>query len=143
MFNIIFRKQEHGDLLFYQLIEFSITFPAIYGIQKVRQTNSTYTFYYNNEELEIVRKFTYLGIVFSPGGSFSDSQNALSGQTLKAIFQMNNIYTNLLTTQSDTDLIFLTSQYHLFLILQARCGDLFNVPLLKECIYSFANDFQG
>jgi len=54
---------------------------------------------------------------------------------------MNNIYTNLLTTQSDTDLIFLTSQYHLFLILQARCGDLFNVPLLNECIYSFANDF--
>jgi len=28
-------------------------------------------------------------IVFSTGGSFSDSQNALSGQALKAIFQMN------------------------------------------------------
>ena len=46
-------------------------------------------FYYNNEELEIVGKFTYLGIVYSTGGSFSDSQNALSGQALKAIFQMN------------------------------------------------------
>mgnify|MGYP000609156814 CR=1 FL=1 len=34
-------------------------------------------------------KFTYLGIVFSTGGSFSDSQNALSGQALKTIFQKN------------------------------------------------------
>ena len=47
------------------------------------------TFYYNNEELEKVGKFPYLGIVFSTGGSFSDSQNALSGQALKAIFQIN------------------------------------------------------
>ena len=46
-------------------------------------------FDYNNEELEIVGKFTYLSIVYSTGGSFSDSQNALSGQALKAIFQMN------------------------------------------------------
>ena len=47
------------------------------------------TFYYNNEELEKVGKFTYLCIVYSTGGSFSDSQNALSGQALKAIFQIN------------------------------------------------------
>jgi len=41
--------------------------------------------YYNNGELEVVGKCTYLGIVFSTGGSFSDSQNALSGPALKAI----------------------------------------------------------
>ena len=33
--------------------------------------------------------FTYLGIVFSTGSSFSEAQSALSGQALKAIFQMN------------------------------------------------------
>ena len=32
---------------------------------------------------------TYLGIVFSTGGSFSEAQSVLSGQALKAIFQMN------------------------------------------------------
>jgi len=41
--------------------------------------------YYTNGELEVVGKCTYLGIVFSTGGSFSDSQNALSGPALKAI----------------------------------------------------------
>ena len=33
--------------------------------------------------------FTYLGIVFSTGSSFSEAQSALSGQALKTIFQMN------------------------------------------------------
>ena len=44
---------------------------------------------WDNVEIEIVKNFTYLGMVFSTGGSFSESQSALSGQALKAIFQMN------------------------------------------------------
>ena len=43
----------------------------------------------DNVKIEIVKNFTYLGIVFSTGGSFSEAQSALSGQALKAIFQMN------------------------------------------------------
>ena len=31
-------------------------------------------FYYNDEELEIVNTFSYLGIIFSPGSSFSNTQ---------------------------------------------------------------------
>ena len=46
-------------------------------------------FNFDNVEIEIVENFTYLGIVFSTGGSFSIAQCALSGQALKAIFQMN------------------------------------------------------
>jgi len=46
-------------------------------------------FNFDNVEIEIVKNFTYLGIVFSTGGSFSEAQCALSGQALKAIFQMN------------------------------------------------------
>ena len=57
--------------------------------RKSGRLTSLTQFYYNNEELEIVEKFSYLGIVFSTGGSFSDSQNALSGRALNAIFQMN------------------------------------------------------
>ncbi len=46
--------------------------------------------YYNNSEIDIVSKFSYLGIVFSTGGSFSNAQSTLSGQAQKAIFKLNN-----------------------------------------------------
>ena len=47
-------------------------------------------FYYNNVELSIVNSFSYLGVVFTPGGSFSLAQNTLSGQAQKAIFRLNS-----------------------------------------------------
>ena len=47
------------------------------------------TFYYNGQQLEIVNKFRYLGVVFTVGGSFSEAQNTLVGQAQKAIFQLN------------------------------------------------------
>ena len=47
-------------------------------------------FYYNNVELSIVDSFSYLGVVFTPGGSFSLAQNTLSGQAQKAIFRLNS-----------------------------------------------------
>ena len=56
------------------------------------------TFYYNNLEIEIVNKFTYVGIVFSTGGSFSRAQLTSSGQALRGIFKLNkqlNKFTNL------------------------------------------------
>ena len=39
--------------------------------------------------MEIVHKFTYLGVVFSTSGSFTEAQITLSGQALKAILKMN------------------------------------------------------
>ena len=45
------------------------------------------TFYYNGQQLEIINKFRYLGVVFTAGGSFSECQNTLAGQAQKAIFQ--------------------------------------------------------
>ena len=47
------------------------------------------TFLYNGNQLEIVRNFKYLGIIFTAGGSFSETQNTLSGQAQKAIFKLN------------------------------------------------------
>ena len=47
------------------------------------------TFLYNGNQLEIVRIFKYLGIVFTAGGSFTETQNTLSGQAQKAIFKLN------------------------------------------------------
>ena len=45
-------------------------------------------FYFNNEEIEIVNKYSYLGIVFTTGGSFSEAQVTLSGQAQKAVFKL-------------------------------------------------------
>ena len=47
-------------------------------------------FYYNNVELSIANSFSYLGVVFTPGGSFSLAQNTLSDQAQKAIFRLNS-----------------------------------------------------
>ena len=46
-------------------------------------------FYYNNNPIEIVNKFSYLGIVFTASGSFSEAQKCLAGQGSKGIFSMN------------------------------------------------------
>ena len=37
-----------------------------------------------------MKKFTYLGIVFSSGGSFSETFKTLSGQSLKAIYKLQS-----------------------------------------------------
>ena len=46
-------------------------------------------FYYGDTVLEITNRYTYLGIVFTTGGSFSEAQSTLSGQAQKAIFVLN------------------------------------------------------
>ena len=51
-------------------------------------------FYYNDVELAIVNKFSYQGIVFTTGGSFSVCQETLAGQGMKAIFKLNRLLYN-------------------------------------------------
>ena len=46
-------------------------------------------FMYEDQPIEIVRSFKYLGIVFTIGGSFSEAQTTLAGQAQKAIFKLN------------------------------------------------------
>ena len=55
-------------------------------------------FYNGDIVLEITSKFTYLDIVFTTGGSFSEAPSTLSGQAQKAIFALNiniNIFVNI------------------------------------------------
>ena len=47
------------------------------------------SFYYDGAGLEIVNKFVFLGVTFTTGGSFYETQNCLAGKGLKAIFKMN------------------------------------------------------
>ena len=43
---------------------------------------------YSGEKIEIVSILTYLGIVFSTGGSFVDAFEILAGQERKALFKL-------------------------------------------------------
>ena len=45
-------------------------------------------FTYNNEQIDIVQTFNYLGVKVSSGGSFSHACESLAGQASKAIFKM-------------------------------------------------------
>ena len=47
--------------------------------------------FYNGSQIEVTKHFTYLGIVFSSGGSFSENQKKLAGQAQKAIFALQKM----------------------------------------------------
>lgn len=57
--------------------------------QKGGRLPQNLSFKYKSEEIEIVSKFKYLGILFTSGGSFNETDRMLAGQALKAIFKMN------------------------------------------------------
>ena len=44
---------------------------------------------YNGIEIEIVSQYSYLGVLFTSGGSCLQTQKMLAGQALKAIFTHN------------------------------------------------------
>lgn len=52
------------------------------------------SFKYNGQLIEIVKSFKYLGIVFTQGGSFHETQITLAGQAQKAIFKLNSYLFN-------------------------------------------------
>ena len=58
--------------------------------RKGGQLPRTLKFYYDGSDLSIVSSFSYLGVVFTPGGSFSLAQDMLSGQAQKSIFRLNS-----------------------------------------------------
>ena len=58
--------------------------------RKGNQLPRNLKFYYNGKELSIVESFSYLGVVFTSGGSFSSAQSTLAGQAQKAIFRLNS-----------------------------------------------------
>jgi exonuclease III len=51
-------------------------------------------FYYNNRGIEVVSKWTYLGIDFTSSGSFQSAKKALGQKALKAYFSWNHSFSN-------------------------------------------------
>ena len=44
--------------------------------------------YYNGQELEVVKSFKYLGLLLTSGGSFMETQRTLANQAMKAVFRV-------------------------------------------------------
>ena len=58
--------------------------------KKGGQNRKHLKFTYQVNELEIVNKFTYLGVIFTKGASFSATYDSFSGQALKALFKLKS-----------------------------------------------------
>ena len=58
--------------------------------RKEGRIRQTIRFLYKGEALEIVTKFTYMGIVFTVGGSVNVTFEKLKDQVIKAIFKLQN-----------------------------------------------------
>ena len=57
--------------------------------RKGGKTPNNLAFTYDGKNLEIVKRFNYLGVVFTSGGSLTEAQKTLAGQALKAVFKLN------------------------------------------------------
>ena len=98
-------------------------------------------FYYDGLILSIVGSFFYLGIVFTPGGSFSLAQNTLCGQAQKAVFRLNS-YVHKVTE---------ISPYHKLELFHKLIAPILNSSAefwgfckagkVERCIYNFANTY--
>ncbi|MCG8047978.1 MAG: reverse transcriptase family protein, partial [Candidatus Thiodiazotropha endolucinida] len=56
-------------------------------------------FVYSNANIEIVNKFSYLGVVYTSGGSSFETQKTLAGQALKSVFMLNKYVYNFTSLQ--------------------------------------------
>jgi hypothetical protein len=61
--------------------------------RKGGRLGSQLQFTYDNSLFDIVSKYTYLGIVVTTGGSFSETQPTLAAQSSKAILTLEKMYT--------------------------------------------------
>ena len=57
--------------------------------------------FYDNHKLNIVTKFTYLGVTLSSNGSYLQAQKILSQQAMKALYSLNSLFDNISLDISD------------------------------------------
>jgi hypothetical protein len=96
---VIFSETESGlqkglDILYEYCLRWKLTVNVektkIMIFKKSGRIRQNIQFMYDNKIIEIVSKFTYLGIVFTSGGAFGETTEALCGQAQKAIFKLNS-----------------------------------------------------
>ena len=59
---------------------------------KKNNRSETFDIFYDNFKLQIVNKFTYLGVTLSSNGVFYQAQKSLSKQALKALFALYSLF---------------------------------------------------
>ena len=98
-------------------------------------------FYYDEQELEIVSSFSYLGIVFTSGGSFSGAQQTLAGQAQKAIFKLNSYLHKFTNIDVKHTLELFDKLVTPIMNYGAKSGGFAKLCILKEYIFSFVKGF--
>ena len=66
----------------------------------------SYTWFYNENPIEIVNTFCYLGIVFSYTGSFSETQSVLAPQCSTVLFCLKSTIKQFLNIDPDIEMWF-------------------------------------
>ena len=101
------------------------------------------TFLYKGQELEIVDKFTYLGIVFTPGGSFTNTFDTLSGQAMKAIYKLRQCLSKFPTLSVKHRLEIFDKLIYPVLSYGSEVWGLFNSPQLERVHLNFCKELLG
>ena len=76
------------------LLEVNLKKTKIMIFQKCGRKPKNLHFYYQNQLIEIVQEYTYLGIKLTPNGNFTMAQQSLCEKALRAIFKIRK-YTNI------------------------------------------------
>ena len=94
---VLYSETEHGFQHGLLLLEnyydqwklvVNIANTEIMVFRKGGQLRRNMKFMYKGNKIEIVKKFTYLGIIFTTGGSFTCTFETLSGHATKAIYKL-------------------------------------------------------
>ena len=66
----------------------NLTKTKVIVFNKTGKLLQNFHFYYNQQEIEITRRYCYLGIVFNCAGTFVDAIERLVDQSRKALFKL-------------------------------------------------------
>ena len=81
--------QNYLDTLYEYSMKWRLCVTKVMIFRKGGRLSNNLDFKYGNYPIEIVRIFSYLGVVYTTCGSFTDMQNTLVGQTQKGMHQMH------------------------------------------------------
>ena len=96
------------------------------------------SFLYERKQIEIVQKFTYLGLIFTTGDSFSETFELLAGQARKAMFNLNKCL-HWFTQITPKHYLCLINWFNRRYIMDQKCGDFQMKLFWKGFMYKYIN----
>lgn len=80
------QNQLNSFLLYCQKWKLEVNFEKLKNSYLYKGTNEKQCFYYNGEEVEIVKNIKYLGVIFSSSGSFIQTKKYATERATKAMY---------------------------------------------------------